>query len=167
MCAFRRRQRNLPRAASVDFLFVRRECSLAGTTFSSGFLFVHPELLECFPAPQYGASGGIFLARNLYAEALFNGSVSVSGCACSQRPACRAAVTSVPKEFLFSGVRRTSLKLDTRRNVPGSYDSCPKGAFSSSHVEVNAIETWGSTLFFIEITRLIPENGISAAIGRV
>jgi hypothetical protein len=36
----------LPRAASVDFLFVRRECSLAGTIFSSGFIVVQPELLE-------------------------------------------------------------------------------------------------------------------------
>src|ERR1700729_904786 len=38
--------KSLPRPASVDFLFVRRECSLERTIFSSGLLVVQPELLE-------------------------------------------------------------------------------------------------------------------------
>jgi hypothetical protein len=96
--------KNLPRAASVDFLFVRRECSLAGTIFSSGFIVVHPELLEMIPcAFETGASGGISLARNLM-QRRFSKPWPLSEVAhASQLPACRAAVTSVPKEFLFFG----------------------------------------------------------------
>jgi hypothetical protein len=66
----------LPGAASVDFLFVRRECSLAGTIFSSGFLVVQP-VTGKIPCVK-DASGGIS-ARNPYAKALSTGSASVSG----------------------------------------------------------------------------------------
>jgi len=55
-------------------------------------------------APKIGASGGISLARNLYAEALFEGVASVYRLRMPiNDPACRAAVTSVAKEFLFFG----------------------------------------------------------------
>jgi hypothetical protein len=68
--------KSLPRAASVDFLFVRRECSLAGTIFSSGLLLSTGYWNDSL-RPKPALSGGISLARNLYAEALFEGVASV------------------------------------------------------------------------------------------
>jgi hypothetical protein len=53
-----RRTKDLPCAASVDFLFVRRECSLAGTIFSSEFVVVQPDT-------------GYFLRRNTALPAEF------------------------------------------------------------------------------------------------
>jgi hypothetical protein len=94
--------KNLPRAASVDFLFVRRECSLAGTIFSSGFIVNQPDLLENDSLrPEIGASGGISLARNLYAEALFKGVAPVSGCACLSTTSMSRCCDLCTKSFCF------------------------------------------------------------------
>jgi hypothetical protein len=89
-----------------------------------------------------------FPSRGTYMQRRFSKAWPLSEVAHALKlPACRAAMTSVPKEFCFSGARCTSLKLNNYRNVPSSCDSCPKGAFSSSHVEVNSIETEGQHFF--------------------
>ena len=65
-------------AASVDFLFVRRVCSLAGTIFSSGFIVVQPVTgkIPCVVSERRLRRNS--LARNPYAKALVTAMASVS-----------------------------------------------------------------------------------------
>jgi hypothetical protein len=73
----------LARRRSIFFCLLDANALLREQFFRLEFIVVQPELLKSFPsASKTGASGGISLARNPYAEALFKGVAAVSGCAC-------------------------------------------------------------------------------------
>ena len=102
-------------AASVDFLSVRRVCSLAGTIFSSGFLVVQPVTgkIPCVVRPALPVE---FVARNPYAKALVNAMASVSRLRMRLSDLHVALlVTSVVKRTPSAGCPIPLLNMDNQR----------------------------------------------------